>query len=45
MRTTCDECNTPLSINTVDADGVLIGDECPKCGYYTTRYLPGQAPV
>ena len=44
MRTTCDGCQAPLTINTIDADGVLIGDECPTCGYYTTRYLPGQEP-
>ena len=44
MKTPCDGCNKTIIINTVDSDGVLIGDECPHCGYYTTRYLPGQAP-
>lgn len=43
MRTTCEECGNRLTLTTVDSDGVLIGDEC-KCGYYVTRYLPGQEP-
>lgn len=43
MRTTCEECQTRLTLNTVDADGVLIGDECP-CGYYVTRYQIGMEP-
>ena len=42
---TCEECSTTFTLNTIDADGVLIGDECPDCGYYVTRYMPGQAPV
>lgn len=44
MRTTCDGCNKAITLNTIDADGVLIGAECPSCGYYTTRYMPGQEP-
>ena len=40
----CDGCGHRFIIATVDCDGVLIGDECPKCGYYVTRYLPGQKP-
>jgi hypothetical protein len=43
-RTTCDECLTPLTLTTIDGDGVLIGDEWPECGYYVTRYMPGQEP-
>lgn len=43
-RVTCEECGTRFTITTVDADGVLIGDECPGCGYYVTRYMPGQEP-
>jgi len=43
-RVTCDECGHHFIIGTVDADGVLIGDPCPKCGYYVTRYMPGQEP-
>lgn len=43
MVTTCEECGRRLTLNTYDADGVLVGDEC-ACGYYVTRYLPGQAP-
>jgi hypothetical protein len=42
-RAICEECGSTLSLTTVDADGVLIGDEC-ECGYYVTRYLPGQEP-
>jgi|KBSMisStandDraft_5_1062788.scaffolds.fasta_scaffold385536_5 hypothetical protein len=42
-NTTCDGCGTGIRLTTVDADGVLIGDECP-CGYYVTRYMPGQEP-
>ena len=45
MRTECDGCGRIYTINSIDADGVLIGDECPKCGYYTTRYMPGQEPL
>jgi hypothetical protein len=45
MRTECDGCGQTLTLDTVDHDGVLIGGECPTCGYYTTRYLPGQEPV
>lgn len=43
MRTTCEDCGTRLTLTTIDHDGTLIGDEC-HCGYYVTRYLPGQAP-
>lgn len=44
MRTDCDGCGAIITITIWDADGVLIGDECPSCGYYTTRYAPGQNP-
>lgn len=44
MRTTCEECQARVTLDTVDADGVLIGAECPSCGYYVTRYMPGEAP-
>lgn len=44
MRTTCEECGERLTLDTVDADGVLIGAES-SCGYYVTRYMPGQKPV
>jgi len=40
----CDECEHTFFLTIVDADGVLIGGECPKCGYYVTRYMPGQEP-
>ncbi len=43
FATSCDECQSPLMLETIDSDGVLIGDEC-KCGYYVTRYIPGQEP-
>jgi len=43
-RTECDGCGARVVLDTVDADGVLIGGECHKCGYYTTRYMPGQEP-
>lgn len=43
-RTECDECGTKQVLTSIDADGVLIGDECPNCGHYTTRYMPGQEP-
>jgi len=43
-RTRCDECFTLVILDTVDNDGVLIGAECPSCGYYVTRYMPGQEP-
>jgi Zn ribbon nucleic-acid-binding protein len=43
MITTCEECDRRLTLTLIDSDGVLIGEEC-KCGYYVTRYLPGQAP-
>lgn len=42
-RTTCEYCGQGLTLTTIDADGVLIGDEC-DCGEYVTRYMPGQAP-
>lgn len=45
MRVTCEECGHTFKIESVDGDGVLIGDECPRCGYYVTRYMPGQEPV
>lgn len=44
MKTTCEECGNVLTLTIVDGDGVLIGDEC-VCGYYVTRYLPGQTPA
>lgn len=44
MRTTCENCQNPIRIRSIDADGVLVGDECPHCGYYVTRYMPGQDP-
>ncbi len=44
MRTTCEECGAKVTLDIQDADGVLIGGTCPKCGYYVTRYLPGQEP-
>lgn len=43
LRTTCEYCDSRLTLDTVDADGVLIGAEC-KCGEYVTRYMPGQEP-
>lgn len=43
MKTTCEECGRKLELDTVDGDGVLIGAEC-ACGYYVTRYMPGQRP-
>lgn len=43
-RVVCEECNNTFTVKTVDADGVLIGDECPRCGYYVTRYMPGMKP-
>ena len=39
MTTTCEECGARVTLTSWDADGVLIGDECP-CGYYVTRYTP-----
>lgn len=39
--TTCEECGR--FVRLTDSDGVLIGAEC-KCGYYVTRYLPGEEP-
>lgn len=44
MRSSCDDCDAPVTLTTVDSDGVLIGDECSRCGYYVTRYMPGQEP-
>lgn len=44
MATECEECGTPQVLTTIDNDGVLIGDTCPQCGHYTTRYMPGQEP-
>lgn len=43
-RAVCEECGENVVLTTVDADGVLIGDECPSCGYYVTRYMPGMKP-
>jgi RNase P subunit RPR2 len=43
-RTLCDECAAPLTLTTIDGDGVFIGDECPSCGYWVSRYMPGQEP-
>lgn len=43
MRTICDECGETIDLTIVDADGVLVGEEC-SCGYYVTRYMPGQEP-
>lgn len=40
MRTNCEECQSTLTLTTIDHDGDLIGDEC-RCGYYVTRYTPG----
>lgn len=45
MNTTCEECGTKITLSIIDADGVLIGDECRKCGYYVTRYMPDQQPA
>ena len=39
MRTFCDGCGKPITLDIWDADGVLVGAEC-KCGYYVTRYTP-----
>lgn len=44
LRTDCDGCGRRVTLTLVDSDGVLIGDDCPTCGYYTTRYMPGKAP-
>lgn len=43
-RTACDECGKTVILDTVDADGVLIGGECRHCLAYITRYMPGQEP-
>jgi hypothetical protein len=43
VKTICEECGSLIRIETIDADGVLIGDEC-SCGYYVTRYMPGMEP-
>lgn len=42
-RTTCEYCGRKITLTIIDADGVLIGDEC-ECGEYVTRYMPGQNP-
>ena len=43
MRTDCDGCG---NIYVLDVpEDILIGGECPKCGYYTTRYQPGQEVI
>lgn len=44
MLVTCEECGHKFCIEDVDADGVLIGGECPNCTYFVTRYMPGQEP-
>ena len=44
MRTTCEECGAKVELDTVYDDGVLIGGECPRCGYWVSRYMPGMAP-
>jgi ribosomal protein L32 len=43
-HTTCEYCGERITLTTVDADGVLIGDDCSRCGEYVTRYMPGQKP-
>lgn len=43
-RAICDECGNTLSLRTIYEDGVLIGDPCPACGYWVSRYMPGQEP-
>lgn len=43
-KTRCEECGEKVTLATIDNDGVLIGDECPSCGYYVTRYMPGMEP-
>lgn len=42
-KASCEECGRTFFLKTVDADGVLIGDEC-VCGHYVTRYMPGMKP-
>jgi len=44
MITRCEECQRRLSLQLIDPAEVLIGGEC-ACGYYVTRYLPGQEPT
>jgi DNA-directed RNA polymerase subunit RPC12/RpoP len=43
-KTTCEECGAKVTLEIEDADGILEGNECPKCGYYVTRYVPGMKP-
>lgn len=43
VPTSCEECGHKIVLDCADADGTLIGGEC-VCGYYVTRYQPGQAP-
>lgn len=43
MKASCEECGRTFYLTTIDADGVLIGDEC-RCGHYVTRYMPNQEP-
>lgn len=45
VSTDCDGCGHIYTLRTTDADGILIGDECPKCEYYTTRYQRGMEVV
>lgn len=44
MLTECESCLHDLTLTVIDPDGVLIGNECPSCGYYVTRYMPGKEP-
>lgn len=43
MKASCDECGRTFYLTTIDADGVLIGDEC-ACGYYVTRTSSTASP-
>lgn len=44
MMTTCEECGYRVELTTVYEGGILIGDECPHCGYWVSRYMPGMKP-
>ena len=39
----CDGCGEWITLDV--PEDVLIGGECPHCGYYTTRYQPGMEPI